>query len=256
MIAALGLAGLFLAAVFAGAVNSVAGGGSLISFPSLVAYGETAIVANATNTAGIWPGSLSSALAYRRDTEIHAGVMLTLLLPSAVGGLLGAFVLVITPPALFDGIVPFLVLFATLLFALRGPISRWTGAANHAEERVTLGGRIWGFVFQLFVATYGGYFGAGIGILMLGSLSVMGLRDIHRMNALKTILGTLINVIAFVFFAFKGLVVWHLAVLMGAGSIVGGWVGARGAKRVDPRYLQAFVIAVGVGVSAWLFFKH
>ncbi len=256
MAAALGLFGLFLAAVFAGAVNSVAGGGSLISFPSLVAYGETAIVANATNTAGIWPGSLASAFAYRRDTEVPAGLMGTLLVPSAVGGLLGAFVLVITPPALFDRIVPFLVLFATLLFALRGTIARWTGAADHAEERVTLGGRVWGFLFQLFVATYGGYFGAGIGILMLGSLSVMGLRDIHRMNALKTVLGTMINVIAFVFFALKGLVVWHLAALMAAGTVVGGWVGARGAKRVDPRYLHAFVVAVGVGVSAWLFFKN
>jgi len=254
--ALLGLAGLFLAAVFAGAVNSVAGGGSLISFPSLVAYGESAIVANATNTAGIWPGSLSSALAYRRDTPVHAGLMPTLLVPSAVGGLLGAVVLVRTPPALFDHIVPFLVLFATLLFAMRGPISRWTGAADHVEERVTVGGKVWGFLFQLFVATYGGYFGAGIGILMLGSLSVMGLRDIHRMNALKTVLGTLINVIAFAFFAVKGLVVWHLAALMAAGSVVGGWVGARGAKRVDPRLLQLFVVAVGVGVSAWLFFKH
>jgi len=256
VVSVLGLVGLFVAAMVAGAVNSVAGGGSLISFPSLVAYGESAIVANATNTAGIWPGSLSSALAYRRDTQVHAGVMVTLLLPSAVGGLLGAFVLVITPPALFDHIVPFLVLFATLLFAMRGPISRWTGASDRGEERVTPGGRIWGFLFQLFVATYGGYFGAGIGILMLGSLSVMGLRDIHRMNALKTILGTLINVIAFVFFAFKGLVVWHLAGLMAAGAIVGGWVGARTAKRLDPRLLHAFVIAVGFGVSAWLFFKH
>jgi hypothetical protein len=255
MVTVLALAGLFVAAVFAGAVNSVAGGGSLISFPSLVAYGEPAIVANATNTAGIWPGSLSSALAYRRDTRVHADLMLTLLLPSAVGGLLGAFVLVITPPALFDHIVPFLVLFATLLFAARGAIARWTGASSHQEEHVTFGGRVWGFLFQLFVATYGGYFGAGIGILMLGSLSVIGLRDIHRMNALKTVLGTLINVIAFVFFALKGLVVWHLAGVMAAGSIVGGWVGARTAKRVDPRYLQAFVIAVGIGVSAWLFVK-
>ncbi len=255
MTAVLALAGLFVSAVVAGAVNSVAGGGSLISFPSLVAYGETAIVANATNTAGIWPGSLASALAYRRDTRVHADLMVMLLLPSAVGGLVGAFVLVITPPALFDHIVPFLVLFATLLFAMRGTISRWTGAAADAEERVTLGGRVWGFFFQLFVATYGGYFGAGIGILMLGSLSVMGLRDIHRMNALKTILGTLINVIAFVFFAFKGLVVWHLAAVMAAGTIAGGWVGARMAKRVDPRWLQGFVIAVGLAVSTWFFLK-
>ena len=108
-------------------------------------------------------------------------------------------------------------------------------------------------MFQLLVATYGGYFGAGIGILMLASRSLMGLRDIHRMNAIKTILGALINVIAFVFFGLKGLVVWPLAVLMAAGAITGGYLGARTAMRVDPKWVGRFVIAVGVAVSVWLF---
>src|SRR5664280_169626 len=251
----LGFLGLFVAALVAGIVNSVAGGGSLISFPTLVALGQPAILANATNTAALWPGTLSSAIAYRRDTALDRDLLLTLLLPSMAGGLLGAVVLVITPPALFDRVVPFLVLFATALFAMRDTISRWTGAAAHAEEHVTTSGKVWGFLFQLFVATYGGYFGAGIGILMLGSLSVMGLRDIHRMNGLKTILGTLINVIAFAFFAIKGLVVWHLAGLMAVGAILGGWIGARTAKRIDQRLIRAFVIAIGLGVSAWLFLK-
>jgi len=248
----LGLSGLFLAGVVAGAINSVAGGGSLISFPALVAFGQPAILANATNTAAVWPGALSSALAYRRDTLIHRDLLITLLIPSVVGGLLGALVLVSTPPALFDRVVPFLVMFATLLFALRDPISRWTGNKAPQEERVTTGGRVGGFFFQLFVATYGGYFGAGIGILMLASLSLMGLRDIHRMNGLKTILGMLINVIAFVFFAAKGLVVWPLALLVGAGAVLGGWVGARTAKRVDQKWIRLFVIAVGAVVSVWL----
>jgi uncharacterized membrane protein YfcA len=252
----LGIVGLFAAAVVAGAINSVAGGGSLISFPSLVAFGTPAILANATNTAALWPGTLSSAVAYRRDTLLHRDLLLTLLLPSMVGGLLGAVVLVITPPALFDDVVPFLVLFATLLFALRDVIGRWTGASEHGQERVTTAGRVGGFLFQLFVATYGGYFGAGIGILMLGSLSVMGLRDIHRMNGLKTVLGTLINVIAFAFFALKGLVIWHLALLMAVGAIAGGWVGARTAKRIDQRWLRAFIIAVGTAVSVWFFIRH
>jgi hypothetical protein len=103
------------------------------------------------------------------------------------------------------------------------------------------------------VATYGGYFGAGIGILMLASLSLMGLEDLHRMNAVKTILGALINVIAFVFLALEGLVVWPLAGLMGAGAIVGGWLGARTAKRIDQRWLKAFVVVTGLVVSVWLF---
>ena len=252
----LGLAGLFAAAVVAGAINSVAGGGSLISFPSLVAFGQPAILANATNTAALWPGTLSSAVAYRRDSLFHRDLLLTLLVPSMVGGLLGAVVLVITPPELFDEVVPFLVLFATLLFALRDVVARWTGAGTSGDEHVTTGGRIWGFLFQLFVATYGGYFGAGIGILMLGSLSVMGLRDIHRMNGLKTILGTLINVIAFGFFALEVLVVWRLAGVMAVGAIAGGWIGARTARRVDQRWLRVFIIAVGLGVSAWLFVRR
>jgi len=252
----LGLAGLFVAAVVAGAINSVAGGGSLISFPSLVAFGQPAILANATNTAALWPGTLSSAVAYRRDTLFHRDLLLTLLVPSMVGGLLGAVVLVITPPELFDHVVPFLVLFATLLFAMRDVIARWTNAAADGEEHVTTAGRAWGFLFQFLVATYGGYFGAGIGILMLGSLSVMGLRDIHRMNGLKTVLGTLINVIAFAFFALKGLVVWNLALLMAVGAIAGGWIGARTARRIDQRWLRAFIIAVGVVVSVWLFVRR
>lgn len=249
-----GLIGLFFAAAIAGAINSVAGGGSLISFPSLLAFGVPPIPANATNTAAMWPGSLSSALAYRKDTELYRDLMLPLVIPSILGGLLGAVVLVITPPELFDKIVPFLVLFATLLFACRDLFTRWF-KLGVGEERVGALGRVWGFLFQLFVATYGGYFGAGIGILMLGSLSVMGLRDIHRMNGLKTILGTLINVIAFFFFAIKGLVVWQLAILMALGAITGGYVGARTAKRVDQRYIRGFVIAVGLVVSAWLFLK-
>lgn len=250
----IGLAGLFVAAMIAGMINSVAGGGSLISFPALLAFGVPAIPANATNTAALWPGTLSSAFAYTRDTKLYRDLVLPLVIPSALGGLLGAFVLVATPPEWFDLIVPFLVLFATLLFAFRDPFNRLFNLGG-SEESVSALGRVWGFLFQLFVATYGGYFGAGIGILMLGSLSVMGLRDIHRMNALKTLLGTMINVIAFVFFALKGLVVWHLALWMTLGAVVGGYVGARTAKRIDQRYIRAFVIIVGLFVSVWLFVK-
>jgi uncharacterized protein len=264
-----GALGLFLAAMVAGAVNSVAGGGSLISFPALVAFGQPAILANATNTAAMWPGSVASAVAYRRQTSLHRGLLPALLWPSVTGGLLGAYVLVSTPPGLFQRVVPFLVLFATLLFAFRGRISSafapangrqpashgetQSGRAADADEQVTRAGRVGGFLFQLLVATYGGYFGAGIGILMLASLGLMGLRDIHRMNALKTILGAVINVIAFVFFAVKGLVVWPLAVLMAAGAIAGGYVGARVAMRVDARWVGRFVIGVGLVVSVWLF---
>jgi uncharacterized membrane protein YfcA len=251
----MGLAGLFLAALAAGVVNSVAGGGTLISFPSLVAFGEPEIVSNATNTAAMWPGSLSSALGYRKDTSVERGLLVMLAIPSLVGGLLGAVILVITPAETFKRVVPFLVLFATLMLASRDILARKLGNNPGGGEHVTTLGRIWGVLFQLFVATYGGYFGAGIGILMLGSFSLMGLRDIHRMNAIKTPLATIINVTAFFFFALRGLVVWPLAILMAAGAIIGGYGGARSAKHVNPRLVHYCVVIVGLLVSGWLFIK-
>jgi len=247
--------GLFLAGIAAGTINSVAGGGTLISFPSLVAFGEPEIISNATNTAALWPGSLSSAFGYRKDTFVERSLFLALAVPSLIGGLLGAVILVITPETTFKLVVPFLVLFATLVLAGRDVLSRRFGSNRTSDEHVTTAGRIGGALFQLFVATYGGYFGAGIGILMLGSLSLMGMRDIHKMNALKTPLTAIINVTAFVFFALKGLVAWPLAVLVAAGAIVGGYGGARFAKRVNPRLVHYGVIAIGLLVSSWFFIQ-
>ena len=248
-----GLAGLFFAGMVAAAINSVAGGGTLISFPSLVAFGEPDIISNATSTAAIWPGALSSAIGYRKDTSVQRGLFIMLAIPSLVGGLLGAVILVITPEETFKHVVPFLVLFATLMLASRSVISRRFGSNSGGEEHVTTLGRIWGVLFQLFVATYGGYFGAGIGILMLGSFSIMGLRDIHKMNAIKTPLAAIINLTAFFFFALKGLVVWPLAILMAAGTIIGGYVGARSAKHVNPTLIYYCVVVIGLLVSGWLF---
>jgi hypothetical protein len=252
----LGLIGLYVAGIIAGSINAVAGGGTLISFPALVGLGEPEIIANATNTAALWPGSFSSAIAYRKDTSVDRGLLVSLLIPSFIGGALGAIILVITPPDIFKIVVPFLVLFATLILAARNALTRKIGERlTVAEDHKTRAGRIWGFFFQLFVATYGGYFGAGMGILMLGSLSIMGMRDIHKMNALKTPLQAVINMTAFVFFALKGLVSWPSALVLCIGAITGGYGGARLAKRVDPKILNAGVVALGFIVSAWLLYK-
>jgi uncharacterized membrane protein YfcA len=254
----LGFVGLFAAGVIAGAINSVAGGGTLISFPSLIAFGVPSIVANATNTAVVWPGTVSSALAYRHDLTRRRSFLFTLLVPSFIGGLLGAVVLVVTPEETFARIVPLLILFATALFAASDWIKRLIGgqgASPRSGEQLNWLSGLWGFGFQLFVATYGGYFGAGMGILMLASLSLMGQRDVHRMNALKTVLGSTINGIALVYFIVRGLVLWELAVMMGLGAIIGGYAGARLAKRVNQRALRVFIVVVGLVVSAWLFVK-
>lgn len=251
----LSLVGLFFAGLAAGAINSVAGGGTLISFPSLVAFGEPEIISNATNTAALWPGSLSGALGYRKDTTVERGLFIALAIPSLIGGLIGAEILVATAPGEFRYVIPFLVLFATLMLASQDFIARILGRSSADGEHVTTAGRIWGVIFQFFVATYGGYFGAGIGILMLGSFSLMGLRDINKMNAMKTPLVAIINVTAFVFFAFKGLVVWFLAFLMMSGAIIGGYGGARLGKRVNPRLVRLSVVALGLLVSVWFFVK-
>ncbi len=250
----IGFIGLFIAAMLAGGVNSVAGGGTLISFPALVAFGVPTINANSTNTSALWPGSVAGAFGYARDTERNHFLMWTLLIPSILGSLAGAFALVVTPEETFRRVVPFLVLFATLLFAFKDVYAKIT-KRNVDEEHVSWLGRIWGFVFQFFIAAYGGYFGAGIGVLMLGSFSIMGLRDVHKMNAVKTILAAAINFLAFCFFAWRGLVVWHLAIWMAIGAIVGGYLGARLAKRIDQRMLRWFIIVTGLVVSVWLFLK-
>ncbi len=251
-----GLILLFIAAFIGGAINSVAGGGSLIAFPALVVFGIDKIVANATNTAALWPGTIGSTWAYREDLKPLKNLLVLLLIPSFIGGLLGALLLTRTPPELFGRIVPLLVLFATLLFAFRDFFNRFAAKDMNADEgHISRGGRVWGILFQTFVATYGGYFGAGIGILMLASLSLMGLRDIHRMNALKTSLSFVINGVALVFFAISGIIDWPLAILMGAGGLLGGYAGARYAKRINQKYLRAFVVVMGLVASAYLFLR-
>jgi uncharacterized protein len=247
------LIGLFLAAVLGGALNAIAGGGSLISFPSLVAYGVLTVPANATNTAALWPGSIGSVLGFWHEVKQQWRLVLLLLVPSLGGGLLGALVLVSTPEALFRRVVPFLVLFATLLFAGRNWFSRAAHGTTGGQDHVTRNGAVWGILFQIVIATYGGFFGAGQSIMMMASLSIMGLRDIHRINGLKTAMAVSVNGIALALFAAKGIVVWQLALLMGAGAIIGGFSAARLSKRISQSALHGFVIAVGVCVSIWLF---
>ncbi len=251
----LALVGLFFAAMAGGAINSLAGGGSLVSFPALVAFGVPALMANATNTAALWPGSIGGALGFLPEVSAQRRVLLTLLVPSLIGGLLGAFILVNTPAALFQKIVPFLILFATILFAARDVFTRLAKSGSDTEGEVSWANKVGGIIFLTAISTYGGYFGAGQSIMMLAALSVMGMRDIHRMNGIKTALAVSINGIAFIFLALKGYIIWDLAILMGVGAVIGGFVAARISKRIDQRILRLTVIAVGLLVSVYLFLR-
>jgi uncharacterized protein len=245
----------FGAAFVAGAINSVAGGGTLITFPTLIWLGLSSVTANATSTVSIWPGSLGAMWGYRRELSSTEPRMLALVAPSLVGGITGALLLRWTPPAVFDAMVPFLILFATLLFMAQEAIQRilkTADVAGHRSARWLAGAML----FQLLVALYGGYFGAGIGILMLAALSILGLTDIHQMNGLKNFFAICINGVAALYFIWAGMVYWPDVILMAAGAVAGGYGGAGMARRLGRTAVRRIVIFIGFAMALSLFAKR
>ena len=234
---------VFAAACVAGAINSVAGGGTLVTYPALVWLGVPPIMANATNTLALWPGSLGSVWGYRRELADADRKVFALIVPSLVGGLLGAVLLRLTPPATFARLVPFLILFATFLFMMQEPLQRrFNLTAAHEARSHWLS---WTMLFQFFVGVYGGYFGAGIGILMLAALSLMGHTDIHQMNGVKNLLAVCVNGIAAVYLATTDLIVWQDVAVMAVGAIVGGVGGAGLARRLGRKVVRRLVVVIG-----------
>jgi uncharacterized membrane protein YfcA len=242
------------AAFLAGAINSVAGGGTLLSFPTLIWLGLPSVTANATSTVAIWPASASSLWGYRREVRSTKRRMLVLVFPSLIGGIAGALLLRWTPPATFDVLVPFLILFATLLFMSQEPIQRKLKTAD-AEAHRSPRWLAAAMLFQLLVALYGGYFGAGIGILMLAALSILGLTDIHQMNGLKNFFGGCINGVAAIYFIWANMVYWPYVVIMALGAIAGGYAGADVARRLGRTAVRRIVVAIGFGMALSLFVK-
>jgi uncharacterized membrane protein YfcA len=237
---------VLFAGVAAGAINSIAGGGTLISFPALLWLGRDPIVANATSAVAIWPGSLSAAIGYRRELKTVRRWLLLLIVPSLAGGGLGSWLLLRTPSSTFERLVPFLILGATLLLAAQEMITRRLGVLAHAHERPTAGWVTFVFVFQFLVGVYGGYFGAGMGILMLAALGLIGLTDLHQMNGLKNVLAVCINGIAAIYFTTANAVAWSDVFVMMAGSIAGGFLGARLARRLGRKFVRGAVVAIGI----------
>lgn len=246
--------GLLLgASALAGAVNAVAGGGTLLSFPVAIAWGLPSPIANATNAVAMAPGSLASAWAYRR--ELAGGGPLTALLiaPTVAGAVLGAFIMRHTPERVFDALVPVLVFGATLVILLQGLIARRSTVARPAapsrgRTAATIG-------CQLAVGIYGGYFGAAMGIVMLAVLSLMATGDIHHRNAVKNLLSAAANGVAAVTFAIYGMVDARAALIMTPGAVIGGFVGAHLARRAPARVVRALVVAIGFGLSALLAYR-
>ena len=254
---------LFVAAVLAGTINSVAGGGSFITFPALIFTGIAPIPANATNTAAVWPGTVASTVAYRKAFTREARRLLPpLTVTGILGGILGARILLITPQATFMRIVPWLLLGATLLFVFSGPITGWIRSRAKLPAGEAVGGSdtpralLAGVLFlELLVSIYVGYFGAGVGILFLSLLALMGMEDIHAMNGMKTLLVSIINGVALATFILAHAIVWPQAVLMLMGALFGGYGGAWIAQRMNPQHVRWFVIVIGFAMSTYFFIR-
>lgn len=247
--------GLLVAGGVAGALNALAGGGSFISFPALLFLRIPAVEANATNTVALWPGLAASAVAYLKRLNAPLRVLLPLLMTSVLGGWAGAQLLLKTPQHTFLHLVPWLLLGGTLLFAFGNSIRRIAGTTAVVDD---LRGTSWrviviGSIAELLVAVYGGYFGAGLGFMLMAMLALMGMRDIHAMAAIRTLLAAAINAAAVVTFIAGHAVLWTQCIVMIAGSLAGGWFGAHYAQKADPQKMRRFVIGVGVAMTAYFF---
>jgi len=249
--------GLSAAAVAAGVLNSMAGGGTLVTFPSLLGVGFTPLAANATNTVALVPGSAAATWGYARELAGRRRDVILLGAPSLAGGAFGAWLVRRAGNDLFGHLVPWLILGSTILFMLGEPIRRLIARRESAGGGVVVPAGAKRLVaigaFQLVVATYGGFFGPGMGILMLATLGQLGWTDIHEMNALKNIMAACINSTAAVTFTVFGLVDWPVAGMMALGAIAGGYGGARLAQRIGHKAVRRVVLVVGFGIAAWMF---
>lgn len=270
---------LCLAAALAGGVNAVAGGGTLLTFPALFAAlgssGTAAVVANATSKVALVPGAIAALAGYRNEIRQELRWATLLVVPSLIGGLAGSLLLVLMPGESFKTAVPWLILTAALLFVLQPRIARWTGltprspgAKGVGDEEARLGaaathavGHAPGLLaavisFQFLVAIYGGYFGAGMGILMLSALAMMGMHDIHRMNAVKVFLNLTINGTSVVVFVAGGKVYWPYAAAMAVSSSIGGYVAAHTAKRANKTVVRSIIVVIGFSLAAYYFYRQ
>jgi uncharacterized membrane protein YfcA len=249
---------LFLAAFAAGMINSIAGGGTLLTFPALLAFGLPSVSANATSTVALVPGSFSAFLGFRESKRFGVATDLQFLGVSAAGGLVGAIALLRLGDALFSKLVPWLILGATLLFILQEPLRHWQERrSGRRTEHDARDGHLphRALVVQFLIAIYGGFFGAGCGILMLAAFGFLGLGDVYQMNRLKNLANVGFNTIASATFIVAHHVDGPLAALMTVGAAAGGYAGAGAAKRIGPRNVKRTVIAVGLSMSAYTLLK-
>ncbi len=244
---------LFAAGMLGGALNAVAGGGSFVLFPALLFNGVPPVPANATNTVALWVGTTASGGAYRSRLNVSKRVMVPLVITSIIGGLIGAFLLLRTPQHTFMKVLPWLMLGALLLFTFGKYLTRMF--AGGLEREATTTALLIASLFELMVAVYGGYFGGGLGFMNLAMLAALGMTDIHAMNALKVVLGAIINGVAVIAFIAARAIYWPEGIVTTLGAIVGGYFAAHYAMRLPQMWVRAFVILVGVAMTAYFFVR-
>jgi hypothetical protein len=251
---------VFVTAAVSGAINSVAGGGTLLTYPVLVSVVHLdPRVANATNTMALWPASVAAAWSFRSHLEQLGKLALPFGVISALGGIVGAILVTVTSTEAFKQIIPWLILFAALLFILHEPVLKRMGikpvTGDEAPSYSPTGWRIL-LAVQFLIAVYGGYFGAGIGILMLATLSIMRFGQLFRVNALKNMAAFLINVCGAGVFAWSGLVDWRVAIVMAVGATAGGLGGAGLAKKIGQRMLRTVISIFGIVIAIYYVLKN
>ena len=244
----------------------MAGGGTLLTFPALLYSNVGAMIANATSTLSLLPGAGASLWGYRKEVGKNYATLIKLMIPSVIGGVFGAFLLLSTPPEIFKRLVPYLILVATLLFVIQEPLSRYLKSKVEKapsdepelpeEASFTWATWVGAMTFQFFVAIYGGYFGAGAGILMLAAFGLMGFRNIHRMNGIKNINALCINVIASIMFIANRLIRWDCVLIMSLGAALGGYGGSGIARKIGQKNVRRLIICIGFAMTITLFFKQ
>jgi uncharacterized membrane protein YfcA len=245
---------LVVASLIAGAMNAMAGGGSFVSFPAMLAMGVAPIQANATNTVALWPGQLTSVAALRGD--LRRDLLPTICAASILGGVSGAVVLLNTRQITFLHMVPWLLLVASLLFGISGPVSRWLKARSaepHLEKKPKIGTL---FFVLLPVCFYIGYFGAGAGFLIMSALALFGVEEMNQLNSLKVLAACLSNFCAVVTFVFSGAVIWHYCLISMVFAGVAGYIGAQYARRMNADVLRMIVVLTGVTMAAYFFWRQ
>jgi uncharacterized membrane protein YfcA len=245
---------LVVASFIAGVMNAMAGGGSFVSFPAMLSIGVAPIQANATNTVALWPGQLTSVAALRDD--LRRDLLPVVCATSIVGGVSGAVVLLHTRQITFMHLVPWLLLVASLLFGISGPVSRWLRARSQEPHLARKPAIIPLFFVLLPVCFYIGYFGAGAGFLIMTALALFGVEEMHALNSLKVLAACLSNFCAVLTFVLKGAVIWHYCVISMVFAGVGGYVGAQYARRMNPAVLRTIVVVTGCIVAAYFFWKN